>query len=153
MVMAAAGVLAFLCRLAISRPDIYFLEQHASAQWILYPKPPLGVLFKDPEISTTFRRSFVLNNSPASARLSLRAFVRWELSINGALVAASTPGKNWKLPTNLDISRQLRPGTNEILVRVFNSNGPPVLWLSLDTGETRIASDATWDVSLMDAVT
>src|SRR5205085_185299 len=38
-----------------------------------------------------------------------------------------------------------------IAVRVFNHNGPPALWLSLNTGDATLRSDATWETSLADS--
>lgn len=151
--VAAFAFLTWVLYLCLGRSDIYFLESHAPAEWILYPNPSQCLLIKDSELSATFRRGFVLNNSPASAKLSIRGLTRWSLAINGLAVAASTPGKNWKQATELDVSHQLHPGTNEILVTVFNTNGPPVLWLALDAGSNQVLSGPDWDVSLMDALT
>jgi tetratricopeptide (TPR) repeat protein len=151
--VAAIAFAAWLCRLCTSRPDIYFLEQHAPAAWIVYPKPSLCMLYKDSEVSATFGRTFVLKGAPTNAKLSLRALTRWSLAINNAAVGSSVPGRNWKDATELDVAGRLHPGTNEILVTVFSTNSPPALWLALDAAGTQIVSDAAWDVSLMDAVT
>ena len=153
MVVAAVAFLAWVSHLCLGRSDIYFLERHAPAEWIVYPKPSLCLLINDSDYSATFHRVFVLNHAPSSAKLSLRGLTRWSLAINGLAVAASSPGKNWKQAAELDVSRQLHSGTNEILVTVFNTNGPPVLWLALDAGGNQIVSDTAWDTSLMDAAT
>ena len=153
MAVAAVVFVLWIYRLCMTRPDIYFLEQHSPAEWIVYPKPPLGMLYVNSEVSATFRRTFVLKNAPPKAKLSLRALTHWNLAVNGTALGSSTYDQNWKHATELDISRQLYPSTNEILVTVFNTNGPPALWLALDAGNDKIVSDAGWDASLMDAVT
>ena len=153
MAVAAIAFTAWLCRLCTSRPDIYFLEHHAPAEWIVYPKPSLCMLYKNSEVSATFRHAFVLKNAPTNVKFSLRTLTRWNLAVNGMAVSASTYGQNWKDATELDVARQLHPGTNELLVTVFNSNGPPALWLALDATGTQIVSSTDWDASLMDAVT
>src|SRR5262249_55725331 len=45
----------------------------------------------------------------------------------------------------------LRAGLNAIEVEVTNPQGPPALWLTLTADGARIASDATWEGSLMGA--
>jgi tetratricopeptide (TPR) repeat protein len=133
--------------------SVDFLDRRAPAEWILYPKPPEGVLHKTADLDTAFRRGFVLSNRPGHAVLSIRAMKKWEISINGKPISASpaTDG-NWKHPVNLDVSEELHAGTNEVVVTSRNSNGPPALWLSLDAGGQRINSDIEWEASLVGAV-
>jgi len=152
LAVAAAGFAAWIATLCLARPEVYFLQSHSPAQWILYPRPSQCMLLVNSELETKFHREFVLADSPPAARLSIRGLRRWDLAINGQSVASSSSDKNWKEATGLDVSHQLHAGTNEILVTVFSSNSPPVLWLALDAGAAKIVSGADWDSSLMDAV-
>jgi tetratricopeptide (TPR) repeat protein len=100
------------------------------------------------EASTTFRQSFRLDNLPARATVTLRAFKRFAVTINGMAVNVPAPPKsNWKDFTELDVAGMLRAETNQIVVTVMNSNGPPALWLSMEAGSFRLHSDRDWEAS------
>ena len=90
MTVAALAFIVFISHFCLSRSRIYFLERHFPAEWIVYPKPfSMPAAYNDSEASTaTFRRSFVLKDSPAATQLSLRALTRWELAINGVAVSS-----------------------------------------------------------------
>src|SRR5215471_8874154 len=139
------GVVAFWW-LCTKRPNIAFLVSHSTAQWILYPVPADGSGLPSVELSTEFRRSFTLTSVPSAARISIRSLKRSEMFVNGKPIPANAV-KNWKQASELDIQALLKPGTNELSVTVFNDNGPPALWLSLDVGETRLSTDETWQAS------
>jgi tetratricopeptide (TPR) repeat protein len=144
--------LAFLWRQCARNPAIGFLDGHGKAAWIVYPKPPEGRPFSDSEISAEFHRSFELREAPANSTLAVRAFRRFEIKVNGVAVAhpAGRPS-NWKEAATFDVAGMLRAGTNEISVTVFNEQGPPALWLSLETGAFVINSGSDWEASLLGA--
>jgi tetratricopeptide (TPR) repeat protein len=147
------GLAAYFWWLASSNPKINFLSSHAPAEWILFPNVTDGALRYSVEVNATFRRSFVLENVPAAANLSIRAMRRWEMTINGVPVQPNTTfDGQWKKARLMDVAGQLRIGTNEIVVTVFNSNGPPALWLALSMGHQQIISDSNWIVQLLDSV-
>lgn len=152
IVLIGGGFFAWLWYLAALKRDIYFLQHRPPAEWILYAKPPSGSAHPSAELSTVFRRTVVLNGSTGSALLSVRAMKRWSLSLNGAeLEPATTPAANWKTATTINVAGKLHPGTNELAVTVFNSNGPPALWLVLETNEGTVASGPDWEASLLGA--
>lgn len=152
LVLIGGVFVAWLWQLAVHNQRIYFLGHRAPGEWILYPKPPSGSLRPATELSTVFRRSVVLKDSPTRAWLSLRAMKRWSLSLNGKeLQPVIAPDSNWKSPVTIDVARQLHRGTNELAVTVFNSNGPPALWLVLDSSEGTVASGPDWEASLLGA--
>jgi tetratricopeptide (TPR) repeat protein len=153
--------------LCSQNPDIDFLGQHGSAAWIVYPKPADGAIHRSAEWSAVFRRSFTIDHAPTKATLSLRAFKRFEVRINGMLVDATTvfsasasDSKNepdlvtpdWKAATDLDVTGAIHPGTNEISVSVTNNRGPPALWLSLQADNFKLNTYGSWDSSLSGAV-
>src|SRR5689334_11337536 len=152
MALVVVMLLAWFRYLALDDSEVAFLDNNPPAEWILYPKPPDGDIHRMAEMETAFRRSFVLPTPPGNAPLTIRGMKRWTVLINGAAVPTPTSaGKNWNEKTSLEVSKLLRPGTNEIVAVVFNSNGPPALWLVLDTGGNEIVSDSTWDVSFVGA--
>jgi tetratricopeptide (TPR) repeat protein len=99
------------------------------------------------ELTSGFRRTFVLAEKPATATLVWRCLARGQVYINNTSVTASSPG-NWKAVARVEIGPYLRPGTNEIFVSVTNKSGPPALSLKLQTVNLLLVSDETWDASM-----
>jgi hypothetical protein len=148
VVCSALGSLGWLWWGCVRRPDIYYLPRMAPAEWVIYPSGPNGTVHPRLEMSTIFRRSFTLERAPAHALLSIAGLRQYTLSINGKPAAAPIRrGRNWKQPEQFEVSQGLRAGENQIAVTVLNSNGPPVLWLSLDTGGWQLHSDESWQAS------
>ena len=152
VVASAAGALGWLWWSAIQRSDIAFLPRRSPAEWVIYPAPPEAILHPRTELSTTFKRAFVLEKSPARAELRVAGFHRYELRLNGAV--AKSPARadlNWKQPDSYEVSERLRVGENEIAVTVFNTNGPPALWLCLAGPGLELRSDESWQASCVGA--
>jgi len=153
VVCSALGSLGWLWSNCVRRANIYFLPRVAPAEWIIYPSGPNGTVHPRLEMSTIFRRSFTLERAPAHALLSIAGLRQYTLAINGKPAAAPIRrGRNWKQPELFEVSQGLRAGENQVAVTVMNSNGPPVLWLSLDTGGLRLNSDESWQASYAGAV-
>lgn len=131
--------------------DISFLPYRAPAEWIIYPTPTDYESYPPIELAARFRRSFRLDQTPASARLSVRGFRDARFIINGRTVSYPDPGRNWKKIVQTDIGPLLRPGENEIVALVRNRGAPPALWLYLEAGAVSVASDETWIASLAGA--
>jgi tetratricopeptide (TPR) repeat protein len=147
VILAASGAAAGLWWTS-KRADISFLPELAPAHWIVYPNPPDAVGRCDLELATLFRTSFDLEKVPSQARLRVAGFHRYTLSINGTPIEKPIrTGKNWKQPDVFEVSGQLQPGANRIEVTVVNSNGPPALWLFLDTGNQRVGTGNDWQSS------
>ena len=145
LTLAALALLAWNCAF---NPNVRCLTP-GPGQWIVYPLPPVGHPFSGFELAGTFRRAFVLPEKPAAARLSWRCFTNGEVTVNNTLIPPSgAASANWKTTTRADIAPFLRPGTNEISVKVMNFLGPPALSLELQSGNFRLASDETWQVSV-----
>ena len=151
--MAALAVLAWL---ALRSPDVPFLDARAPADWILYPTPPTTVARPGVELEAVFRRRFDLPGPPRGpVRLRWRALSRGAVAINGHQLAApadlSWKELSWKKPREIDVTALLRPGPNVIEALAANDAGPPALWLALDGEGVGLASDASWEASLMGA--
>ncbi len=153
--IASGLILGLACFwwLCSQSPEIDFLGKSGPAEWILYPKPPDGATHRAAEWSAVFRRSFAMDHTPAKVMLSVRAFKRFELRINGLSVDASVASSpDWKTPSELDVTGTLHAGTNEISVTVTNNRGPPALWLSLQADAFTLNTDTNWEASLAGAV-
>src|SRR5580765_2657472 len=149
VLLLALGAMWWRCE---TKPEVFFLNRHAGAKWILYPLPPDAKLHNAVDWQCKFRKSFFLPEPPSECVLTLRAFARAQVTINGRAIAAiSTNQINWKLPQSARVSEFLRPGTNEISVTVINPRGPPALWLKLDDGKSLPCTDETWNTSLAGA--
>ncbi len=152
LAVGLAGGLGWFWWLCCRSTKIDFLTKSGSAEWILYPKPPDGLAETHGQLSTEFRRRFVLDRVPAQAILAVRSLKRCAITINGKAGTGSRLVANWRQPLELEVSSMLQAGTNELSAVVFNSNGPPALWLSFKAGGQRLDSDRDWDCSEAGAV-
>lgn len=148
VVSSALGSLGWLWWNASWRSEIAFLPRRSSAEWIVYPSAPEGLLHPRLELSTEFKRSFVLERVPNRAELRIAGFHRYALLINGAAPGPPVrPARNWKQPDSYEAGPQLRVGENQIAVTVFNTNGPPAMWLCLQGSGLELRSDEGWQAS------
>ena len=144
---AFAGVaVSILAWIAWNDPAINFLSPDKRAEWIVFPTAVDAHAHWFASLDATFRREFVLTDPPLTARLGVRAMRRAEVRINGEAVRFPSK-RNWKEIVSIDVAGQLHGGNNVIEARVFNQNGPPALWLTLDTDQLSLCSDRTWEVS------
>ena len=138
--------------LAVHSQSIPFLPAKKGAEWIIYPAPAEGARQRAIPLTTTFRHYVRLGQSPETATVQLRAFKEADLSVNGRPVRLNTSeASNWKSLRTAEIASFLNPGTNEVLVRVTNSTGPPALWLQLETSGQSLGTDESWEASLAGA--
>jgi len=146
-VAAFAGVgLSVLTWIAWNDPAINFLSRDKRAEWIVFPAAVDAHAHWFASLDATFRREFVLTDRPATARLGVRAMRGAEVRINGGPIRFPS-NRNWKEIVSVDVAGQLQGGSNVIEARVFNHNGPPALWLTLNTDQLSLRSDKTWEVS------
>lgn len=134
-------------------PKIAYLSTHGPARWILYPQPLNTGMRPRVELDTRFRRSFDLVEVPDTASLSVRAFTRCEILINGEQIRFTNQDpENWKRAMSDAVTHHLRTGENLIEAVVYNDRGPPALWLSLETPDEKIDTDDRWEASLVGAI-
>ena len=95
------GSLTWLCR---RDPQIAFLAGDGRAEWILFPSATDPGAHPIVDLDAVFRREFMLDGQPQTARLSVRAAKRVQLIINGHPVDLGAI-RNWK-----DISKTNVPG-------------------------------------------
>jgi tetratricopeptide (TPR) repeat protein len=142
------AVIASLAWLCIRDPQTTFLPGDGRAEWIIPPFAPDAEMHFIADLDADFRREFVLDGQPRTARLSVRAAKRVQLKINSRVMDMGAC-RNWKDISNADVMAYLHAGTNTIEARVFNDNAPPALWLVLTTDRLTLRSDPTWDVSFV----
>jgi Flp pilus assembly protein TadD len=148
VVSSVVGALGWLAWNALWRSEIAFLPRRAPAEWIVYPSVPEGLLHARLELSTQFKRSFVLERVSAQAQLRIAGLHRYALLINGVTPGSPTrSAHNWKQPDTYEAAGLLRVGENQIAVTVFNTNGPPALWLHLQGVGLKLCSDENWQAS------
>jgi Flp pilus assembly protein TadD len=153
VIVSFGGALAGLWWAGTWRADINFLPAMAPAEWIVYPVAPNVNSHRRLEFPTAFETTFDLGGVPGKALLQIAGFHRYALLINGTSPPGPVrTGTNWKRPDVFDVAGQLRRGTNRIEVTVFNSDGPPALWLSLDAGGFHVNSGGRWRASYAGAV-
>ena len=146
IVLLGGLVVALLAWIARSDPAIEYLPHYRGAEWIVFPTPADSRAHWSASLDATFRREFVLPRKPVSARLSLRAMRRAEVKVNGVSIQLPQ-NRNWKKVSDAAITESLREGANIIEVRVFNQNGPPALWLLLNSDQVTVRTDQSWDTS------
>lgn len=132
-------------------PDAPFLLQRGFAAWITPPEPVFPathIVQPGSEPAAHFRHAFRVGES-VDAEIRVRALGTLALSMNGAPLAAPAEAGACLKRVCRERAR-LVAGENIVEARVRNPIGPPVLWLELDAGETRVASDTTWQVAMGD---
>ncbi|MFO0946033.1 MAG: hypothetical protein U1D30_08815 [Planctomycetota bacterium] len=156
-VLTVVGALAlFVATVAVfhglgtKASPIPFLPRQGNAEWIIYPLARDLQTRPAVQLDARFRKRFSLEQVPPHAIARLRGFRSFQLKVNGQ-IASAPPSSNWKVPAEIDVTRLLRAGENELEVRVENSKGPPALWLALEAASVRVSTDETWDVSLAGA--
>lgn len=138
------GAFIYLCRYD---PGINFLPPDHRASWILFPTAVDGGAHRVAPLDTIFRREVTLGQAPHKSVLRVRAAKQFQLKINDLLISFE-PRRDWKNIVTLDIDHALMAGQNTIEATVVNDDGPPALWLSLETDELRIATDRSWIASM-----
>jgi Flp pilus assembly protein TadD len=147
VVFGAAVVtgLTWLCRWD---PGINFLQSDKRAEWILFPAAVEAGTRTVADVDTIFRRDFNLGSPAPTALLRVRAAKRIQLTINDQKIEFVAK-HNWKQVSSAEVSSLLREGTNRIDAKVFNDDGPPALWLSLEGDQLSLHSDPNWTASCM----
>ncbi len=155
-VAGAAAIAAISLGLVVLRcscsQEIPFLTPSRGAPWIAALEPIDGTLRqwgREDVPVTVFRRRFELAQVPAQARLRVRALRAFRVLLNGeAVPGASGDGSRWRDSVELDVTRWLVPGANQLAVEVENPTGPGLLSLRLTGPGLEIASGPDWQVTL-----
>jgi tetratricopeptide (TPR) repeat protein len=121
-------------------------------EWIVYPTAVDPVLEPAGEwaaITAVFSRTFSLTTVPTSSLVRIRAFSRYDITLNGTRIPTRDFGGGaWKEIRTYDVASGLRKGENTLNVEVGNDVGPPALSLSLTARDETILSDEQWKVTL-----
>lgn len=145
--LAICAIIA-LCWYIPRLTGLNFLPARQPAEWIIYPTPANADALPIVELTTEFRRTFSLPGPVSNATLLARGFKTLVVRINGEqLPPPLNHDTDWKSVEEFDLSRLIRPGTNELFVTVSSAKGLPSLWLSLRAGEFALVSDESWTAS------
>jgi hypothetical protein len=109
----------------------------AAAHWIWYPNERITA-------DRWFRKQFELDPLPPQARLRITCDNGYAVSLNGAQIGSGT---RWETVQEYDVTKALRKGRNEIVVRASNTGDAAGLIAELTAGTTRIATDRSWRVA------
>lgn len=109
-VALAAALFWSVCR----QSEVPFFSDDRPARWIVYPTVPDLVVRPDGPWRTEFRRRFSLEKVPRGARLTVKAFKEFNVSLNGVEVSHFSPGRSWHDPLVAEVAEHLlRVGDNE----------------------------------------
>jgi len=150
LLVLSAVFLTFRCS---TSPEIPFVSQRADAPWVMPPFPVTADLHQWGRESvpvTSFRRTVRVESAPApgvAVTLRLRAFRGYTATLNGESVpGGSDDGADWRSERSFDLTRQLRPGFNELRIDVANAHGPALLALRIEGLAEPVVSDSSWGV-------
>jgi hypothetical protein len=117
------------------------------ASWIRQAEVPSATAHWSKTQSRSFRARVDLPTPPKRALLQVKSLRLDRVSVNGSpLPEEPSSGPSWLRARRVDLAPWLRAGPNEVVIRVENDMGPPMLHaLSADLG---LASrgDGSWEV-------
>ena len=85
--LSFVGGLGWLWWGAIHQSEINFLSRRPPAEWIVYPTEPDLIIRPCWEMSTVFKRSFVLDKVVAQATVRITGLRHYTVAVNGTLLA------------------------------------------------------------------
>ncbi|HUL01100.1 MAG TPA: hypothetical protein VLX29_09610 [Nitrospirota bacterium] len=95
--------------------------------WIYIDRPFVAEAQREGE-RVSYRKSFHVEQIPSQLTLTVRALRIAEVYIDGKrLLPVKSNLSRWKGSQIIDLTGFLAPGQHEIVIRVFNKNGPAVL--------------------------
>jgi hypothetical protein len=128
LVIIVVIAMSFFIASFLESPSVNLLIPEGGAQWIRLSEPfRLGPRFDSREI-TVFRKRFTVEKIPSSAILCVRSFKVVSIQLNNEeLQKPQSSIDLWKKSIQLDITRKLRPGDNELVFHVLNLKGHAAL--------------------------
>lgn len=113
------------------------------ASWIWYPEgDPVN---SAPAGTRYFRRTFDLSAAGAPATLVVTGDDTADVWVNGARVSSSRRvTDSWKRATTVDVTAQLRAGSNTLAIAATNTTASPAGVIAKLTGSTAVVTDGAW---------
>ncbi len=125
--------------------DTPLLFPEKGAAWIYIDRPFIMEAQREGE-RVTYRKRFSVEAAPQSATLTIRTLGTSEVFIDSKrLQPVKYDAERWKATQIVNLADILMPGPHEILVRVFNKNGPAVLLAY--SGPLKIFTGPGWEAS------
>ncbi|MCH7960448.1 MAG: glycosyltransferase family 39 protein [Candidatus Hydrogenedentes bacterium] len=139
LLTAGGGILR-----TVADPSVIFLQDEATAKWIVPDRPLELNLGRGQMIPGPFRKRFTLTQVPDEANLVVTALRTCEVRLNGRIVLKREEDlERWKKPRKVDLAAYLEPGRNELEIVVFNKLGPTALRARCDA--LGINTDSSWE--------
>ena len=134
------------CSMISTGVDSPFLSSEKGATWIYIDRPFLLEAQREGE-HVSYRNYFTTTgNGPSQATLAVRSMGVSEAYVDGRrLVPMDVELGRWKGMKKFDLSGFLAPGKHQVLIRVYNKNGPAVLLAYIDTMKLFTGTD--WQAS------
>jgi hypothetical protein len=125
---AALGLAGWLVVRWVEQGAATLLLSGNDAEWIRHSEVPEAVAKWSKNQSRFFRARVDLPTPPEHAPLRVKALRHFSVSVNATPVPpVPAPGPGWLRAQSVDLAPWLRAGTNEVIVRVDNDMGPPML--------------------------
>jgi hypothetical protein len=142
--------LVFICifgalSMISSGVDSPFLSSEKGATWIYIDRPFLLEAQREGD-RVSYKKYFTMENGPSRAALVVRSMRVSEVYLDGTrLVPVEFKLARWKGMKKFDLSGLLTPGKHEMLIRVYNKNGPAALLAYSDAMKLFTGTD--WQAS------
>jgi hypothetical protein len=112
----------------LNDPGVYFLSNEGDAQWIRLATPFSLNIYPPLETGLVFESSFKTAQTLNYARLTVRAFRRCAVMVDGVTIyVGSTDLDTWQQAQDIPFPGPLPPGTHHLQIAVFNHNAQPCL--------------------------
>ena len=125
--------------------DSPFLSSEKEATWIYIDRPFLLVAQREGE-RVSYRKYFTMESETSQVTLVVRSMKVSEIYLDGKrLVPVGYEPARWKGMQKFDLSGLLTPGKHQMLIRVYNKNGPAALLAYSDAMKLFTGTD--WQAS------
>jgi hypothetical protein len=139
-------ILVVACFLTITKSlDTPVILSEKGATWIYINRPfNVSAQFTGERIS--YRTHFLVDHVPSPAIMTIQALRISEIYIDGQPIPPiKSDLLRWKGTQVVNLSGFLSPGMHEVMIRVFNENGPAALLASCEA--LNLWSGPSWEVS------
>lgn len=146
IILIALLCLGLLAAKVVTDPSLPLLLSEGSAEWIRFPDPVDLRARGQVRLSSEFRWQFDAPEGLGTAVLRVRARNSASIWLNDELLLSSGPvSRNWKKPYEVDLAPSLKPGMNQLRIRVEADDSHPVLLAVNDA--LKIYSGPSWEAS------
>lgn len=126
---------------SLTSSKVPLLPPRLSGVWLRPGKPPNLSIHWEPSTRASFRKRFAVAESQPDISVSLTAYRRASMFLDGTLLPVPTMC-SWKKQVTFEIPRRLlNPGDHELKLIVQNQMGPPIFHLTSSFAELETITD------------